>query len=92
MRGIRKTLPFTSRGDQAQYCEYCSVWPDFCVGCLSLVSEERDAGAIDPEALDAKLKQTKRDISREKVRASSMSIASGCDYGVQSRITELEWP
>ncbi len=65
---------------------------DFCVGCLSLVSEERDAGAIDPEALDAKLKQTKRDISREKVRASSMSIASGCDYGVQSRITELEWP
>ena len=45
---------------------------DFCVGCLSLVSEERDAGTIDSEALDAELQQTKRDISREKVRASSM--------------------
>ena len=65
---------------------------DLCVGCLSLVSEERDAGTIDPEASDAELQQTKRDISREKVRASSMSIASGCDYGVLARITELKPP
>ena len=65
---------------------------DFCVGCLSLVSEERDAGAIDPEALDAKLQQTKRDVSRKKVRESSMSIASGCDYGILSRISELKSP
>jgi hypothetical protein len=65
---------------------------DLCVGCFSLVSEERDAGAIDPNALDAELQQTKRDISREKVRASSMSIASGCDYGILSRITELKSP
>ncbi len=60
-----------------------------CVPCLRLVEEEIAIGSINLDSADAEVKLAKRDLSRQKIREKTMSIASGFDYGVLSRLRDL---
>ena len=72
-------------GDTTEMC--C-----FCVNCLHLVKEEIAIGSINLKLPGAEVKLAKRDLSRQKIREKSMSIAAGFDYGVLSRIQDLTHP
>ena len=63
-----------------------------CVPCLRLVEEEIAIGSINLDSADAEVKLAKRDLSRQKIREKTMSIASGFDYGVLSRLQDLPRP
>ena len=68
--------------------EMCS----FCVPCLRLVEEEIAIGCINLELPGAEVMLAKRNLSRQKIREKSMSIAAGFDYGVLSRLQDLMRP
>jgi len=63
-----------------------------CVLCLHLVDEEIGIGSINLNLPGAEVKLAKRDLSRQKIREKTMSIAAGFDYGVLSRVQDLAHP
>lgn len=72
--------------------ETCSL----CVACLQVMNEEIEIEieieGIDPDSPDAEVKIAERRLLQQKIRAKSMSIAAGCDFGVLPRVQELTSP